>query len=73
MSVCVLLPSLAVLSVFRQAVLCAVSDVIICLTNACQQEPLVKKIHVRVSVWVCACVRTCLCILITALIQTALS
>lgn len=71
-NVCVLLFSLAGLSVLRQTGLCAVSDVIICLTYACQQEPLVKRVHVILLVYVCA-VRTRLCILFTAPIQTALS
>ena len=53
MCVCVLLASLAALSVLRQAVLCAVSDVIICPTCACQQEPLVKKT---------TCPRVCVCV-----------
>lgn len=42
---CVLLARLAALWVLRQAVLCTVSDVIFCLTYACQREPLVRKAH----------------------------
>lgn len=68
--VCVLTTSacLAALWVLRQAVLCTVSDVIFCLTYACQQEPLVSKAHA--PEW---CLRVSLCILTTALNQTALS
>lgn len=43
--------NLAAPSVFRQAVLCAVSDVILLLPRACQ--PLVNQIH---AFCVCGCV-----------------
>lgn len=45
-----LLACLAALTVLRQTGLCAMSDVLICLTCTCQQEPLVRTSHGRVCV-----------------------